>query len=81
MDVSPPRGWPAPKPDWPGGAACVVCVTVHMDGPALEVGRNQVPLGIHSRGRGNRAHDSEKGSSMNGSAGRKKRASGAVFSK
>lgn len=45
------RGLAAPKPAWPDGADCVVCVTVHMDGPALEVGRKQVPLGIHSRGR------------------------------
>ncbi|RVT98910.1 polysaccharide deacetylase [Rhodovarius crocodyli] len=45
------RGLAAPKPVWPDGARCVVSVTVHMDGPALEVGRKQVPLGIHSRGR------------------------------
>lgn len=36
---------------WPGGARCVVSVTVHMDGPAVEVGRQQVPLGMHAAGR------------------------------
>ena len=36
---------------WPGDARCVICVTVHMDGPAVEVGRGLIPLGIHSRGR------------------------------
>ncbi|WP_201451788.1 polysaccharide deacetylase family protein [Rhodovarius lipocyclicus] len=45
------RGLAAKKPAWPDGARCVISVTVHMDGPALEVGRKQVPLGIHSRGR------------------------------
>lgn len=38
-------------PRWPGGARCVICVTVHMDGPAVEAGRGENHLGIHSRGR------------------------------
>ena len=29
----------------------VVCVTVHVDGPAVEVGRKQFPAGIHTAGR------------------------------
>ena len=41
----------APQSRWPGKARFVVCVTVHMDGPALEAGRGQNHLGIHSRGR------------------------------
>jgi peptidoglycan/xylan/chitin deacetylase (PgdA/CDA1 family) len=36
---------------WPGAARCVVCVTVHMDGPAVEAGKGLNHLGIHSRGR------------------------------
>jgi len=40
-----------PASRFPGGARCVVCVTVHMDGPAVEAGRGQNALGIHSRGR------------------------------
>src|ERR1700742_4629415 len=40
----------ANKPRWPGGAEAVICVTVHVDGPAVEAGRGQNPLGINSRG-------------------------------
>lgn len=29
----------------------VVCVTVHVDGPAVEVGRKQLPVGPHTAGR------------------------------
>src|SRR5215471_18505066 len=36
---------------WPGGARAVICITVHMDGPAVEAGRKQNHLGVHSRGR------------------------------
>ncbi len=36
---------------WPDDARFVICVTVHMDGPAVEAGRGQNHLGIHSRGR------------------------------
>ena len=39
-----------PRP-WPGNASCVVCVTIHMDGPAYEAGIGLNALGIHSRGR------------------------------
>jgi peptidoglycan/xylan/chitin deacetylase (PgdA/CDA1 family) len=42
---------PFRKRRWPGGAECVVAVTVHMDGPAVEVGKGLVPLGLYSRGR------------------------------
>jgi peptidoglycan/xylan/chitin deacetylase (PgdA/CDA1 family) len=38
-------------PRWPNGAKAVVTVTIHVDGPAVEAGRNQTPLGINSRGR------------------------------
>jgi peptidoglycan-N-acetylglucosamine deacetylase len=37
--------------DWPGGARCVVCLTLDFDGPSLEVGRKQLPLGARSHGR------------------------------
>lgn len=36
---------------WPGGARAVVCVTIHMDGPAVEAGLGLAPLGINSCGR------------------------------
>ncbi len=36
---------------WPGGAKTVVGVTVHVDGPCVEVGKGLLPLGIHSGGR------------------------------
>lgn len=36
---------------WPDGARAVICVTVHMDGPAVEAGRKQNGLGIYSKGR------------------------------
>jgi peptidoglycan/xylan/chitin deacetylase (PgdA/CDA1 family) len=36
---------------WPNGARCVVALTIHMDGPAVEIGKELVPLGIHARGR------------------------------
>jgi len=37
----------------PGAPAvrAVVCVTVHVDGPAVEVGRKQFPAGLHTAGR------------------------------
>ena len=35
---------------WPDDARAVVCVTIHVDGPAVEAGRGQNALGIHSRG-------------------------------
>ena len=35
---------------WPGGARCIVTVTVHMDGPAVEAGKGFNHLGSHSRG-------------------------------
>jgi peptidoglycan-N-acetylglucosamine deacetylase len=36
---------------WPGGARSVVCLTLDFDGPSLEVGRGQLPLGARSHGR------------------------------
>jgi peptidoglycan/xylan/chitin deacetylase (PgdA/CDA1 family) len=36
---------------WPDGASAVLCVTVHMDGPAVEAGRGVAPLGMRSGGR------------------------------
>lgn len=44
------KTWNRPR-RWPGGARTVVAVTVHMDGPAVEIGRGFVPLGVHSKGR------------------------------
>lgn len=38
-------------PSWPGDARAVVCVTIHVDGPAVEAGRGHNPLGMNSRGR------------------------------
>ena len=49
--MPPPAPSPAAEPRWPQGARCVVCVTVHMDGPAVEAGKGLNHLGIHSRGR------------------------------
>jgi peptidoglycan/xylan/chitin deacetylase (PgdA/CDA1 family) len=40
-----------PRPPWPDGARCVVCLTVDFDGPSFEVGNGFEPLGIHSSGR------------------------------
>lgn len=42
-DTAPPR--------WPGGAQTVVAVTVHVDGPSVEIGRGKNGLGRSSRGR------------------------------
>ena len=36
---------------WPDGGEAVLCVTVHMDGPAVEAGRGLAPLGARSGGR------------------------------
>lgn len=36
---------------WPGGARCVVAITMDFDGPSVEVGRKLLPLGVHSHGR------------------------------
>jgi peptidoglycan-N-acetylglucosamine deacetylase len=36
---------------WPGGARCVVALTLDFDGTSLERGRNQLPLGARSHGR------------------------------
>jgi peptidoglycan/xylan/chitin deacetylase (PgdA/CDA1 family) len=36
---------------WPGGASAVLCVTVHMDGPACEIGQGHAPLGMRGGGR------------------------------
>lgn len=49
----PPASDPAAaaKSRWPGGARAVICVTIHVDGPAVEAGRGQNPLGMNSRGR------------------------------
>jgi peptidoglycan/xylan/chitin deacetylase (PgdA/CDA1 family) len=38
-------------PSWPGGARVAAAVTVHVDGPSVEVGQGLLPLGIHSAGR------------------------------
>lgn len=35
---------------WPDAARAVICVTIHVDGPAVEAGRGQNALGINSRG-------------------------------
>jgi peptidoglycan/xylan/chitin deacetylase (PgdA/CDA1 family) len=37
--------------DWPGGARCVVGLTLDFDGTSLERGRNQLPYGARSHGR------------------------------
>jgi peptidoglycan/xylan/chitin deacetylase (PgdA/CDA1 family) len=42
---------PERQRSWPGGARAVICVTIHMDGPAYEAGKGLNALGIHSRGR------------------------------
>jgi len=34
-----------------GGASEVLCVAVHMDGPACEIGHGHPPLGLRSGGR------------------------------
>ena len=39
-------------PSWPGGARVAAAVTVHVDGPSVEVGQGLLPLGIHSAGPG-----------------------------
>ncbi|QRM34276.1 polysaccharide deacetylase family protein [Microvirga sp. VF16] len=39
------------QPAWPSGRGTVVVVTIHVDGPCVQVGKGLVPLGIHSRGR------------------------------
>jgi peptidoglycan/xylan/chitin deacetylase (PgdA/CDA1 family) len=44
-------GDPRPKRRWPGGAEAVVCITIHVDGPCVQIGRGIEPLGIHSIGR------------------------------
>jgi peptidoglycan/xylan/chitin deacetylase (PgdA/CDA1 family) len=36
---------------WPGGARCVVCLTLDFDGTSLEIGRSELPLGSRSHGR------------------------------
>ena len=41
----------ASRTRWPGGADVVVCVTLHIDGPAVEAGQGYAPVGIHTRGR------------------------------
>lgn len=40
-----------PGPRWPDGAQVVVCVTLHIDGPAVEAGQGFPQVGIHTRGR------------------------------
>lgn len=40
-----------PSHAWPGGARCVVALTLDFDGPSLEVGRGDQPLGVRSHGR------------------------------
>ncbi|MBD3846547.1 polysaccharide deacetylase family protein [Bosea sp. SSUT16] len=37
--------------EWPDRARAIVCVTIHVDGPAVEAGRGQNDLGVNSRGR------------------------------
>lgn len=46
-----PAGKQKTRPRWPGDARAVICVTVHMDGPAVEAGLGVTPLGINSCGR------------------------------
>ena len=41
---------PEAKTRWPKGARAVVNITIHVDGPSVEAGRGQTPLGINSRG-------------------------------
>ncbi|HLW92705.1 MAG TPA: polysaccharide deacetylase family protein [Roseiarcus sp.] len=36
---------------WPSGASAVLCVAVHMDGPACEIGHGHAPLGMRGGGR------------------------------
>ncbi len=38
------------RPVWPDGAKMVMCVTAHIDGPGLAVGRGHNPLGTASGG-------------------------------
>jgi peptidoglycan-N-acetylglucosamine deacetylase len=40
-----------PAPAWPGGARCVVLITIDFDGPSNEVGKGLRPLGSDSAGR------------------------------
>jgi hypothetical protein len=37
-----------PKRRWRGGAEAVVCATVHVDGPCVQIGWGIEPLGIPS---------------------------------
>ncbi|MCG6122137.1 MAG: polysaccharide deacetylase, partial [Microvirga sp.] len=40
-----------PRPSWPGGARCVVVMTIDFDGPSHDVGQGFAPLGARSTGR------------------------------
>lgn len=43
--------WRQGDTTWPGGARCVVALTVDFDGRSNEAGKGFAPLGIHSAGR------------------------------
>jgi peptidoglycan/xylan/chitin deacetylase (PgdA/CDA1 family) len=43
--------WRQGRAPWPGGARCVVAITVDFDGRSNEAGKGLAPLGIHSAGR------------------------------
>jgi len=42
---------PSTRPRWPRGAECVVAITMDFDGPSVEAGRGEAPLGVKSHGR------------------------------
>jgi len=50
-DATAAAGSASPASRWPGQARVVACVTVHVDGPAVEAGKGLAPLGSNSRGR------------------------------
>ena len=43
--------WRQGRAPWPGGARCVVALTIDFDGRSNEAGKGFAPLGLHSAGR------------------------------